>query len=241
MPYNIDATINSAYVLIGLLYGEGDFFKTMDIATRCGQDSDCNPASAVGILATMQGYSKIPEYWMKALRQVEDRNFAYTNMSLNRTYATSFKHALELIERNGGKVTDNEVTIACQAPKPVRLEQSFEGVFPIARRAINKTIEDKNEFTTEFEGTGFALTGGVKGAKGYIARVEMYIDGELAETIVLPSGKTLGHRVDLAWKYLMPKGKHTLSFKWLNPEKDTHIKVNDLLVYSDGPQPVAHQ
>ena len=52
LPYNIDAVINCAYVVMGLLYGEGDFYKTMDISTRCGQDSDCNPASAAGILAT---------------------------------------------------------------------------------------------------------------------------------------------------------------------------------------------
>ena len=57
-PFNIDAAINSAYVVIGLLYGNGDFFKTMDIATRCGQDSDCNPATAAGILGTMIGYDK---------------------------------------------------------------------------------------------------------------------------------------------------------------------------------------
>lgn len=48
--FNIDATINAAYCVMGLLYGNGDFFKTMDIATRCGQDSDCNPATAAGIL-----------------------------------------------------------------------------------------------------------------------------------------------------------------------------------------------
>ncbi|MCK4749470.1 MAG: ADP-ribosylglycohydrolase family protein, partial [Bacteroidales bacterium] len=41
-PFNIDATVNMAYVLIGLLYGEGDIFKSMDISMRCGQDSDCN-------------------------------------------------------------------------------------------------------------------------------------------------------------------------------------------------------
>lgn len=61
VPFNIDAVTNSAYILIGLLYGEGDFSKTLDIATRCGQDSDCNPASAGGILGAMLGYSKIPE------------------------------------------------------------------------------------------------------------------------------------------------------------------------------------
>jgi hypothetical protein len=41
-PFNIDATINSAYVVIGLLYGKGDFTKTIEITTRCGQDADCN-------------------------------------------------------------------------------------------------------------------------------------------------------------------------------------------------------
>ena len=45
-PGNIDATMNSAYVVMGLLYGAGDFGKTMEISTRCGQDSDCNPSSA---------------------------------------------------------------------------------------------------------------------------------------------------------------------------------------------------
>jgi len=59
-PFNIDAKVNSAYVAIGLLFGKGDFAKTLDIATRCGQDSDCNPASAGGILGAMLGYSKIP-------------------------------------------------------------------------------------------------------------------------------------------------------------------------------------
>lgn len=63
VPFNIDAVINSAYILIGLLYGEGDFYKTLDISTRCGQDSDCNPASAGGILGTILGYSRIPDYW----------------------------------------------------------------------------------------------------------------------------------------------------------------------------------
>lgn len=61
VPFNIDAVTNSAYILIGLLYGEGDFSKTLDIATRCGQDSDCNPASAGGILGAMLGYDNIPE------------------------------------------------------------------------------------------------------------------------------------------------------------------------------------
>ena len=63
--FNIDAVLNSAYIIIGLLYGEGDFGKTIDISTRCGHDSDCNPASSGGILATIIGYDALPEYWKK--------------------------------------------------------------------------------------------------------------------------------------------------------------------------------
>ena len=85
--------INSAYILIGLLYGEGDFYKTLDISTRCGQDSDCNPASAGGILGTILGYSRIPDYWMKNLREVENMDFAYTTISLNKTYQMGFDQA----------------------------------------------------------------------------------------------------------------------------------------------------
>lgn len=235
-PYNIDAVINSAYVIMGLLYGEGNFYKTMDIATRCGQDSDCNPASAAGILATIQGYSRIPEYWMKNLREVEDINFAYTDMSLNTAYQASFNHALQMIERNGGSIEGDKVTIACQQPVPVRLEQGFQGIFPIARRYIKK---DYPIDPFVFEGTGVVFTGYMLGEKGHAAQVEMYIDGQLAETADLPIGKN--HRVDLFWKYQLPKGKHTVTFKWLNPDATTKVHFSDVLVYSDGPQPVKHQ
>ena len=55
VPFNIEAYVNGAYIVLGLLYGEGDFERTIDISTRAGQDSDCNPASSGGIIATMLG------------------------------------------------------------------------------------------------------------------------------------------------------------------------------------------
>ena len=64
-PFDISANVNSAYVIMGLLYGNGDFEKTMEIAIRCGQDADCNPASAAGILGTIIGYHKIPKKWIQ--------------------------------------------------------------------------------------------------------------------------------------------------------------------------------
>ena len=37
VPYNIDATINSAYILIGLLYGKGDFLELWILLLAVGK------------------------------------------------------------------------------------------------------------------------------------------------------------------------------------------------------------
>ncbi|UCE46659.1 MAG: ADP-ribosylglycohydrolase family protein, partial [Phycisphaerales bacterium] len=63
------------YVYMGLLYGDGDFWKTMNVSMRCGRDSDCNPSSAVGILGTALGLKGIPSKW-KILRDLPIENRA---------------------------------------------------------------------------------------------------------------------------------------------------------------------
>ena len=103
-----------------------DFGKTTDISTRCGDDSDCNPANAGGILGTMLGYSNIPDYWKQGLAEVEPIDFKYTTISLNRAYDMSYRQALEVIKKNGGMVDGEKVAIKVQKPKPVRLEVGFE-------------------------------------------------------------------------------------------------------------------
>jgi len=230
---NIDATINSAYIVIGLLYGKGDYFKTLDISTRCGQDSDCNPASAGGILGTVIGYSKIPEYWMKEVRVVEDSNFAFTSISLNKAYDYSFAHALEMIKRNGGKVGDREINIKGQTPVAVRYEQSFPNMYPVKLMRLQESLADLKQF--EFEGTGLVCKGEVKcDDLKYVAELEFYVDDKLVETAKLPA-LFHGRRQELCWKYQLPKRKHTATLKWKNPKPDAKIELADVLVYADRP------
>ena len=59
--FNIDAKFNGAFIVIGLLYGNGDPMKTMEITTRCGQDSDCNPSNVMAILGVINGFSHLAE------------------------------------------------------------------------------------------------------------------------------------------------------------------------------------
>ena len=239
-PFDIDAKINSAYIVLGLLYGGGDFTKTMEISTRAGQDSDCNPSSAGGILGTMLGYDKIPVYWKQGLTEAEDIDFKYTTMSLNDVYAMSLKHALQVVERNGGKISGDQVTIALQTPKAVRLEQGFPGHHPVQLLPIRKDLE--NEYSVDFEGIGFVIKGEAKpknrSAWGYESsftfNAELYVDGAKIETAKLPANFT-HRRYDLFWKYQLPKGKHTIRIKLLNPDSEHVIRLNELLVYNNQP------
>ena len=229
--FDIDSKINSAYVAMGLLYGQGDYFKTIDIAARCGQDADCNPATAAGILGTMLGYSNIPEYWKKNLNEVEDRDFAYTTLSLNKVYELGLRQALQVIARDGGKVKGDEITIACQKPQPVKLEQSFAGHFPTEKVALNKQLSQIPEFS--FTGIGVVFRGYVQCPDAdYVARVEMVVDGKSVETASLPVSTSNARRNDLFWKYQLAKGKHTVTFKWLNAKDNASVNFIDAIVYS---------
>ena len=58
-PADLDVKINGAYITLGLLYGQGDVRDTLIIATRAGQDSECNPSSALGMLGVVLGYDVV--------------------------------------------------------------------------------------------------------------------------------------------------------------------------------------
>ncbi len=225
---------------MGLLYGKGDFTKTYSISTRAGDDSDCNPGNAGGILGTMKGYDAIPKYWKEGLPAVEDLDFKYTTVSLNDAYDMSFRHALQMIERNGGEVRGNDVIIQTQKPKPVRLEQGFEDHYPIARRRLDRRFNNEESF--EFEGVGLVVTGGVTktGDEDYTFEVNMFIDGELIETVNLPTNHLRRRPDSPFWRYKLPRGKHLVRFEVLNPSELAVIHFDDLIIYDNQPPQVTH-
>jgi ADP-ribosylglycohydrolase len=59
------APANVAYVIIGWLYGEGDFKKSLLTAVSCGDDTDCTGATLGSILGIIQGAAALPPDWQK--------------------------------------------------------------------------------------------------------------------------------------------------------------------------------
>ena len=234
--FNIDASLNATYVVIGLLYGQKDFFKTMDIATRCGQDSDCNPATAAGILGVMVGYSNIPAYWKPALEEAEDLKYPYMDITLNQVYALTYKHTLQLIEQNGGKVEKDSVKIKVQKPATVRFEQSFNGMFPAEERYLRQEFTDKN-ILIDFKGNGIVVLGNVKSICGvaksdYVALLDVYIDGKKMEQVRMPFDYIV-RKYDIYHKYLLPEGPHHVEIVWVNKNVDFSLYMKSIVIYSD--------
>ena len=58
-----EAPSNVTYAVLGLLYGEGDFKKSMLAAINCGDDTDCTAATVGALLGIMGGTAAIPEDW----------------------------------------------------------------------------------------------------------------------------------------------------------------------------------
>ncbi|HHV98930.1 MAG TPA: ADP-ribosylglycohydrolase family protein [Clostridiaceae bacterium] len=62
-----DAPSNVGIAILGWLYGEDDFGRSLCIAAGCGEDSDCTAATLGAILGIIKGYDSIPEKWIKPL------------------------------------------------------------------------------------------------------------------------------------------------------------------------------
>jgi hypothetical protein len=235
-PFDIDAKVNAAYVVIGLLYGDKDFTKSLEITTRCGQDADCNPSTVGGILGALLGYNKIPAYWQQGLKESEDIDFKYTTMSLNDVYNISFKHALENIKRNGGSADGDNIIIKKQQPVVVKFEKSFEGLYPVAKIPVEWN-DKKDELSFNYEGTGFVVRGETaawSSSSDFAFHTELYVDGKLIEKPELPASYTT-RRYEVCWNYELPKGKHTVQLKILNSSTEHQIANVEGIYYSNEP------
>jgi len=127
--FSIDAKLNGAYIILGLLYGKGDPDQSIRIACRSGQDSDCNPSNTGGILFTTIGFEKLPDAYKSALNP--EGKFSHTPYTFPGLVATCEKLARQAVIRTGGRIEKEtggkEVfVIPVQAPKPGPLERCWE-------------------------------------------------------------------------------------------------------------------
>lgn len=64
----IHAVPNAAVITAGLLYGDGDFTRTIALTVRGGLDTDSNGATAGSVAGVLCGASGIPRHWTDPLQ-----------------------------------------------------------------------------------------------------------------------------------------------------------------------------
>ena len=100
--FNISASFNGAYVVMGLLYGEEDPTKTLRLTTGFGQDSDCNPSSALGVLFTTIGAAKLPREYRE--RPPAALTFSGTAYNFARVVEVTEEVARHNVLSGGGQI-----------------------------------------------------------------------------------------------------------------------------------------
>jgi hypothetical protein len=121
----LGSVINGLCGIMALLYGEGDFTRTVAIATSAGYDCDNQAATLGGLLGVMHGASSIPEHFTHDLpsrgRWKAPFNDTYINYSRdglpNHTTITALVDRLlavtktAIVAQGGRRLQEEDVTV----------------------------------------------------------------------------------------------------------------------------------
>ena len=99
----LDARLNGANVLLGLLYGDGDFASTVVATMRGGLDGDCTSNDVGSIIGTFLGKARIPSMFYAQLDP--SRTFSNSGVSFTQVIADSVAAARSIVLARGGQVT----------------------------------------------------------------------------------------------------------------------------------------
>jgi hypothetical protein len=258
-PFNIDAKLNGAYIALGLLYGENDFEKTLRISTRAGQDSDCNPSNACGILGVMLGYQGIPDVWKSGIPAISDKKFSYTEFTFPGIVESTQKRAIAMAEKHGGRVEGDRLIIRRQQAEPAELQVWDDYGSPVERIPVSDDrwrwkgawkqhlITDRRgtdwkgkvastegaEATISFEGTGAIITGPYLPTGG---TAEVYLDGGLHKRVDVHPDEDNRKYGDAVWHaFGLDNTSHTVRVVVLGEpyegSKGSDVIIENLVVF----------
>ncbi len=234
--FNIQGHFNGLYVMMGLLYGGGDYMESISICTRCGQDTDSNVGNCGGILGTIVGFAGLPETVKAELAPYMDRDYNHTSLSNNSGSALCYQLALTNIEQSGGRIEETVVNIPEQRFRfeGEREVSSINLQFADAYRAVDEAIAwcgdwDRDQVMAkpmygkeiitsstpgdfaevDFTGNCVYMQGNLKSDYGMI---DIYIDGEFIQSRDLYiEPKWDNHMQSTAvWVTGLDDGNHTL-------------------------------
>jgi hypothetical protein len=165
-----NANLNGACGILAMLYGKGDFQKTLDLSCAMGFDADNQAATVAGLLGVMYGFKALPknlylpvEGWTKPFndRYINVTRFELPDASIEEMINNTVNVSIDLIKSKGGKVSGKPgqeivtVNTAAVFTPPVEF---YSG--PLPRMEVNVPVD----FTFYSEGNksfSWKMAGGV--------------------------------------------------------------------------------
>lgn len=98
--------LDGGFVILALLYGEGDFYKSMQYAMALGLDADCNAATVGAVIGVNMGYKKIaalPGFNMPDIFVNKTRPQLPSEMKISEQAEMFMRVCEHVILENGGK------------------------------------------------------------------------------------------------------------------------------------------
>lgn len=143
-----NANLNGCCAILAMLYGNGDFQRTLDLCCAMGFDCDNQAATISGLMGVMYGASSIPanltkpiKGWSKPFndRYINVTRYDMPDASIDDIINRTYRQAIKLSIAMGGKLKGNKLKINanakfviplefCTGPKPV-LEQGQESKY----------------------------------------------------------------------------------------------------------------
>lgn len=165
-PGTNSAVWNAGFAGVALWYGNGDFWKSVNIAYQASDfsDADCQAANVATILAAMHGSKILPEELVKVFQNhIRGKNLGFmelvspVNENIDTLANRTMRIGLQLLLANGAKIEGDKILIPVQ--KNIQ-------TLPAERFHPNEFVQWWNpEWKMERAGYG-APGGGVRGVRG---------------------------------------------------------------------------
>lgn len=142
-----NANLNGACGILAMLYGKGDFQKTLDLSCAMGFDADNQAATISGILGVMYGFKALPkelylpiEGWEKPFndRYINVTRYDLPDASISDMIQRTVEQAVKVVEKTGGRKQGDQLVINTKAVFNPPLEFC---VGPLPALEVNRPVE----------------------------------------------------------------------------------------------------
>ena len=146
-----NANLNGACAILAMLYGNGEFQRTLDLSCAMGFDADNQAATVAGLLGVIYGMKGIPsnlylpiEGWKLPFndRYINITRYDLPDASINDIIERTLKTTVNLVVAKGGKISGGKgnetLTIYANAIFNPPLEFC---IGPLPRMEVGKTVD----------------------------------------------------------------------------------------------------